>query len=118
MEKEIKKETKSQNIQKPIKKPKPKEAKKTIKTKQKKNIIVKQPKPTGIFIQVGAFTKQPSKSLLKKIKQANYKYIVYKMKVKGTFYNKVLIGPYKSRKEALKVINQVRQTLKVVVHIF
>jgi DedD protein len=83
-----------------------------------KNVATKQEKPKtntkpipdikGFYIQVGAFTKAPDEKLLKKISANNYNYIVHKMDVKGTMYNKVLIGKYNSRAEAQKEIPTIK----------
>ena len=79
----------------------------------KKSITPKIKKVTGNYIQVGAFTKQPSNLLINNIKRLKYPYIIHKMKIKNIVYNKVLIGPYKSNKEILRVINKIKKDLKV-----
>ncbi len=84
-----------------------------------KKIISKKPEKkeitvvskTGTYIQVGAFTKLPNKSLLLKISKYEYRYIIHKMTIKGTLYNKVLIGPYTNRASALQVIGKVQKDL-------
>jgi DedD protein len=86
---------------------------------QTKRIFVKQPivekiltkKVQGFYIQVGAFSKQPSKILLANIKKNNFDFVVYQMKIKGILYNKVLIGSYKNRKEATKMLAKIRKLL-------
>ena len=67
---------------------------------------------TGSYVQVGAFTKTPNKALLKEIEDKGYNYIIHKMNIKGTDYNKVLIGPYKDRKATEMVINKIKRDFK------
>jgi len=66
-------------------------------------------KPTGYFIQVGAFTKQPDKRLLKTLKNNHLTYILHKMKIKGRLYTKVLVGHYKNIKDAKKDLKMVQK---------
>lgn len=69
-------------------------------------------KPSGIFVQIGAFTKVPSDKYLKNIKDKGFGYRLYKVEIKGKEYIKVLIGPYKSRTEATSNINTIKQKLQ------
>ena len=118
-------ETKAKEItKKPIKKeitipvkqvitPKKKVIKKIIEQPKVTPVVKKTPsKVSGLYIQIGAFTKPPSKTLVNKIKKAGYNYIVHKMVIKGTLYNKVLIGPYANKIEAKKVIGKIKKDLK------
>jgi len=73
---------------------------------------IKQVRHSIFYIQVGAFTKTPNPKLLKRIQQNNFDYIIHKMTIKNKIYNKVLIGSYKSKKEAREKLNMVKQTLK------
>jgi len=63
----------------------------------------------GYYIQVGAFTKAPSKKLLSDISKKGYNYKVHTMIIKGTLYNKVLIGSYPTRARALKNLNKIKK---------
>ena len=65
----------------------------------------------GFFIQVGAFTRKPSDSYINTIRNAKFKYKIYQEEVKGTIYNKVLIGPYSTRAAAAENIEDVKQKL-------
>lgn len=67
----------------------------------------------GYFIQIGAFTKKPSSSYINNIRNANLKYKIYQVEVKGTLYNKVLIGPYSSRAVANENIDDIKKKLKL-----
>lgn len=66
----------------------------------------------GYFIQIGAFTKSPNKSLLRSITQKGYSYSVHQLMIKGKLYNKVLIGSYKTRAEATQNLSQVKKDFK------
>ena len=63
----------------------------------------------GYFIQIGAFSKAPNKSLIDLIKQKGYSYKIYKLTIKGKLYNKVLIGSYNKRSDASKDLEQVKK---------
>jgi DedD protein len=90
-----------------------KEASKTKKETLKiKNTKVKTKLKVGAFyVQVGAFLNKPNIELLNKIKQHNLKYIVYKMSIQNKIYNKVLVGPYKTREAVDKDILNIKQLL-------
>ena len=68
---------------------------------------------SGYFIQIGAFTKKPTDSYVNTIRNAKLKYKVYQEDVKGTTYNKVLIGPYSSKAAASENVEDVKQKLNV-----
>jgi len=70
-------------------------------------------KPSGkFFIQIGAFSKSPSKKYLANITKKGYNYKVYKITIKNKLYNKILIGPYKTRKNAESKLPKTRKDLK------
>ncbi len=70
-------------------------------------------KISGFFIQVGAtYGSYPNKAFLKEINKNGFDYIVHKTYIKGKEIKKVLIGPYKSKKEAREVLLKVRSTIK------
>lgn len=66
---------------------------------------------SGYYIQVGAFTKQPAKALLDQITKSGYSYTIYPVNVKGTLYNKVIIGPYPTKATATNDLPLVKQKL-------
>lgn len=118
-----------QNVQEPVKKvtksePKPKVIKQEpkVEVKPQRTIVVPPPKETnftkkssdlkGYFIQIGAFTRAPNKSLLRSITSKGYSYKIYKLMIKGRLYNKVLIGSYKTRSEATRSLSQVKSDFK------
>jgi DedD protein len=89
-------------------------------TQQKVEATKKAPTPTtqstgkvqGFYVQVGAFTKQPAKSLLDQISSQGYSYAIHPVDVKGTTYNKVIIGPYPNRDTARKDLPLIKQKLQ------
>jgi len=88
----------------------------------KKQIVIPTPKETkfakksttiaGYFIQIGAFTKEPNRNLIKKIVTKGYNYKVHPVTIKGKVYNKVLIGPFTTRASATQKLNQVKVDFK------
>jgi len=115
-----KNDTQIQDVSPVVKKIPKKEIKKVIKQKKKK--IVQQSKKTikkktiaknsGFYIQVGAFTKMPKVSFLLNIKNKGYSYIIYSMVIKKKKYNKVLIGPYKTKAKATTILPNIKTDLK------
>ncbi|MEA1915313.1 MAG: SPOR domain-containing protein [Campylobacterota bacterium] len=125
-------ETKSENIIKKLKKeekkavketkPKP-TVKKAIELFEEKKQTVKTPvitnfkktstnmKPTGVFIQIGAFSKTPNDTYLNKIKNNGYQYNLYKVEVKGKLYVKVLVGPFSSKTQAKENLQDIKSKL-------
>jgi DedD protein len=101
----VKQEPKEE-IQKIIQKPKATSVKELVNK-------VESSKPNGYFIQVGAFTKTPSQKYINTIKNANLKYIVHIVTIKGSTYNKVLVGPYSSRAQAKQDVENVKRKLKL-----
>ncbi len=107
----VKEKTKIKIIpkKKPLEKVKQKIKEKTF----NKPVVKKQVVISGIkyYLQVGAFTKNPAQALLNKIKKYKYSYIIHKMNIKGTMYNKVLVGPYKSRGSLNLVSDKIKKDL-------
>ncbi len=121
MEKKIKKQIEVKKII-PINKPVPipvktkkviEAPKKIVKStiKQKPTKIVKPVRLIGNFIQIGAFTQLPNKILLKSVIEEGYEYKIHKMIIKGTTYNKVLIGPYKGEIASQNARDKIRKDL-------
>jgi DedD protein len=65
----------------------------------------------GYFIQVGAFSRDPSQEFLTKIKTSGYQYKIFQDLVNGVIYNKVLVGPYNSNVEARSQIENIKRDL-------
>jgi len=70
-------------------------------------------KPSGTFIQVGAFSKSIDKEYMDSLRNSRLNYQLYKVDVKGTTFTKVLVGPYNTRNDALKNINSVKAKLNI-----
>jgi len=68
---------------------------------------------SGYFVQVGAFSKAPSKKYLDNIKSHGYSYKLHKVEVKGKNYTKVLIGPYKGRSLATNNMAKIKAKLGI-----
>jgi len=99
---------------------KPKVVEKAIVEKKEIKRVVNTPravtttsKPSGIFIQVGAFSKAIDKKYLENLERSNLNYQFYKVDVKGTTFTKVIVGPYNSRTEASNATESVKKKLKV-----
>lgn len=103
------------------------EIKREVEVKEEPKVVKQEPKktvkqliqstsdsaPKGYFVQIGAFSKTPSASYINKIRDANLKYKIYKVEVKGKMYNKVLIGPYSSRAAAKSNIDNIKKKLNL-----
>ena len=70
-------------------------------------------KPSGTFIQVGAFSKEIDKEYMDTLKNSKLNYLLYKVDVKGTIFTKVLVGPYDSRDKATNDMNSVKAKLNI-----
>ena len=68
---------------------------------------------SGYFIQIGAFSKRPSEAYLKNITNQGFKYKVIQEDVKGSTFNKLLIGPYSSRAAASNDVSAVKNKLNI-----
>jgi len=70
-------------------------------------------KPSGYFVQIGAFSKKPSTKYLNNIQRSGYSYTLYDIKVKEKLFTKVLIGPYPSKPTALKDMDNIKTKLRL-----
>lgn len=93
------------------------ETKKSIRDLVEGNAAVKSTNQettgSGYFIQIGAFSKRPSESYLKNITSQGFKYKVIQEDVKGSTFNKLLIGPYSSRTAASNDVSSVKNKLNI-----
>jgi len=118
---------KTTKIQKNTEPNKPKIVKKIIKKIRKHKIQSKttaseirrtfqNAKPSAVhgryYIQVGAYTKAPSRRFLSHIERLGLQYKVYKKRINGILFNKLLIGPYASRAKAKSRLHKVKISLK------
>lgn len=77
-----------------------------------KKPVVKKPtvaKPMQHYIQVGSFSKDPSKRFLSVIKNSGFKYQLTKANIKGI--KKLHIGPYKTRADADVALKRVKDRI-------
>jgi len=95
-----------------VKKVEPKPVvKKTAAQKIQSATITK--KPSGTFVQVGAFSKMPNEKYLTTITQKGFKYKIYKVSINNKMFHKVLIGPYNSRGQAKLAIDNIKKQLNI-----
>jgi len=85
-------------------------AKKVVKYDKVKSFTTKSTK--GWFIQLGAFSKQPSKKILQNITNKGYSYQIKKVTIKGRVLNKLLVGAYLTKRKARASLSKVRKDLK------
>ena len=52
-------------------------------------------------------------SNINEIRNGGFKYKVYQIEIKGTIYNKVLIGPYSTKGSAGQDVDNIKEKLKV-----
>ncbi|RUM45220.1 MAG: hypothetical protein DSY46_03525 [Hydrogenimonas sp.] len=68
--------------------------------------------PKGFYIQVGAFFQAPpSQKFLNSITSQGLHYVTLHMEKNGTPYQKVLVGPYSSKSDALHDLVRVKKTI-------
>lgn len=63
----------------------------------------------GIYVQIGAFSKQPTQKYLDNITSKGYSYTLHPVTVNGKSLLKLLIGPYNSRSEATKQLDAIKK---------
>ena len=98
----LKQESTQEEVEKTVAAPK-KVIKEQTKTLHKPKTAKKQTAVSDIkyYIQVGSFSKyEPNKKFLKSITDLGYKYTYHKVTSNNKTLNKVLIGPFKTQKEA------------------
>ena len=90
--------------------PKPAAVKKTApaKTAPKKSVA-----KGHYYVQVGSFSKyRPNKKFLSSIKREGYNYIFHKATVHGRSVTKVLVGPFRSEREARNALKKIRKRIE------
>jgi DedD protein len=64
------------------------------------------------FVQVASFLNyNPKSKFIQNIKDKKYEFIVHKVNANGKLLKKILIGPYKSREEAKKYLNEIKKDI-------
>ena len=66
----------------------------------------------NFYVQVGSFIGRPKSSLLYTITRHGYQYKIIAFSKGGQSINKLLIGPYKTRTQAVSVLQHVRNTIQ------
>jgi hypothetical protein len=66
----------------------------------------------NFYIQVGSFVGRPKASLLYKITREGFRHKIIKFPKGGQTINKLLIGPYRTRENALEAREKVRRTIQ------
>lgn len=81
-----------------------------------KTVTPPKPKPVAkstIYIQVGSFTRyKPSRTFLATIKRNGYDYTYHRVVLSGKIVNKVLVGPFKDRSDAVAHLADVRRKIE------
>ncbi|RXJ88820.1 hypothetical protein CRV01_09350 [Arcobacter sp. CECT 8983] len=110
VEEEPKPVVKKQEPKPVVKKAEPKPV--VRKTSSSSNSTITQ-KPSGTFVQVGAFSKMPNNKYLDTITKKGFKYKIYKVSINNKMFHKVLIGPYNSRGQAKLAIDNIKKQLNI-----
>ena len=66
----------------------------------------------NFYVQVGSFVGRPKSSLIYKITRAGFRHKIIKFPKGGQTINKLLIGPYRTRADALEAREKVRQSIQ------
>ena len=81
-----------------------------LKKRKIKHLSAKSVK--GIYVQVGATSKlTPSKNFLKRIKNEHFSYKLLPININGKKVTKILVGPFKSRKNAEQNLAKIKKSL-------
>jgi len=74
--------------------------------------VIKKHTLGNFYVQVGSFTGNPKEALLYKITRAGYHYKIIKFSLNGKQISKLLIGPYKQRSDALRLLEKVKKNIQ------
>ena len=86
---------------------------KTQKTAPTKPAAKKSVVKGHYYVQVGSFTRyKPNKKFLYSIKKAGYSYTFHKASVHGRSVTKVLVGPFKSERDARSALKKIKQRIQ------
>jgi hypothetical protein len=64
------------------------------------------------YVQIGSFSNKPHSSLLYSITKRGYHYKLIEFPANGTMISKLLVGPYKTRTQALKILPHIKEEIK------
>jgi hypothetical protein len=120
-------------IPKSIEKPIPIEEKTAIKTIKKEPMVTKETLPSqgkaivikapmheiepvstggNLYVQVGSFIGKPRNSILNKIANQGFTHKIITFPKGNKSISKLLIGPYRTRKEASKILSRVKRSIE------
>ncbi|BAF70288.1 SPOR domain-containing protein [Nitratiruptor sp. SB155-2] len=89
----------------------PKAVQQSVKTTKPKTTTTKSLKG-NIYIQVGAFLRSsPDRSLLRKIKELGFHYIIKSYTINGKKIKRVYVGPFVSKSDAREALVEVRKSI-------
>ncbi len=66
----------------------------------------------NFYVQVGSFSGKPKDALLHKITRAGYHYKLIAFPLHGKEVNKLLIGPYRQRSDAVRLLEHIRTQIQ------
>jgi len=74
--------------------------------------VIESTSPGTFYVQVGSFTGSPKSALLRKVTDNGLSYKMIQFPKNGTQISKLLIGPYKDKISALKVLPKVKSNIE------
>lgn len=74
--------------------------------------VIKKHELGTFYVQVGSFSGKPKEALLNKITRAGYHYKIIAFPIHGKQISKLLIGPYKQRADALKLLTKIKEKIE------
>lgn len=100
--------------------PKEKDIKSALtKALKHKKVVKKIDLKSRVYIQVGVtFKTKPDKKYLHKIAKAGYSYKLYTLKISGKKATKILVGPYKDKKDARSNLMKVKKEINKAAFIY
>ena len=100
--------------------PKEKDIKSALtKALKHKKVVKKIDLKSRVYIQVGVtFKTKPDKKYLHKITKAGYSYKLYTLKISGKKATKILVGPYKDKKDARSNLMKVKKEINKAAFIY
>lgn len=81
--------------------------------KGEERVVKEESSGNEFYIQVAATSKDPSDKFTSTIQENGYKHKTVKTEVNGKTFNKVLVGPFKSKEQAKKEVEDVKEKLEL-----
>ncbi len=66
----------------------------------------------NFYVQVGSFSGKPKDALLNKITRAGYHYKLIEFSINGKQISKLLIGPYRTRADAVELLGHIKEQIQ------